>query len=338
MFWCWVFYENRDYLKLPESKQILSGLSMWKSKKTIFSLFSLSSLGVASAWLTFFNKGVATVKTGAEVGVAVAQTIDINTDTIIKQEQERRDKQRYVSDLYQKIASTSTVERQDAVDNLVKYVGGKKEDRIAAIQKLAEQIRQESPVSPRNAGKKTPENRRKTQVLLNAIINISAEGEDLRNYDNPNQIGLDYVNLYDATLISDVIERKVKLYLSFNHSIMTESILGGLDLTKASLVDTNLDGSGLKGTILSGANLSDSSLVGADLTDADLTSATLTKANLENANLTRTDISNARGITSKQISETCYWEKSTGIAEKLKPKARPLKNKVNACDNMWRRK
>jgi Pentapeptide repeats (8 copies) len=144
--------------------------------------------------------------------------------------------------------------------------------------------------------------------------------------------------LYDATLISDVIERKAKLYLSFNHSIMTESILGGLDLTKASLVDTNLDGSGLKGTILSGANLIDSSLVGADLTDADLTSATLTKANLENANLTRTDISNARGITSKQISETCYWEEATGIAEKLKPKARPLKKKVNACDNMWRRK
>jgi hypothetical protein len=95
---------------------------MWKSKKTIFSLFSLGSLGVASAWLTFFNKGVATVKTGAEVGVAVAQTIDINTDTIIKQEQERRDKQRYVSDLYQKIASTSTVERQDAVDNLGRVI------------------------------------------------------------------------------------------------------------------------------------------------------------------------------------------------------------------------
>jgi uncharacterized protein YjbI with pentapeptide repeats len=334
----------------------------------IFSTLLLFVLGRGGWWI-FVEKGLSSVK---EVSSIAKTTVDINktrveTEGIIKTEirDERkhtveleqinvgtektrietegiiktatRDENKYISDLYTNVTSISTVKRQNAVDNLVQYVEEGKEDRLNAITKLAGQIKEESSVT-KGVDKKSPENRQKTQILLNAIINISAEGEDLRSTSSINRIGLDSVNLYDAALISDIKNNKIRLYLSFNHSYMKESILRGLDLRNASLVDTNLDGSGLEGTILSSSNLTDSSLAGASLIGADLTHANLTRAKLKNANLTGTDISNARGITSKQISQACYWAKAIGVVGTLRPKSLPSQGKTNACNNMWLKK
>jgi Pentapeptide repeats (8 copies) len=317
---------------------------MWKSKKTIFgTLVSLVSL-ISGGWWFFVEKGLVFAEKGhsfvqkeAEIKKTDAETKKIGSETGIAKGVEIRDDKKHISDLYTNVTSISTVKRQNAVDNLVQYVKEGKEDRLNAITKLAGQIKEESSVT-KGVNKKSPENREKTQILLNAIINISAEGEDLRDENNINRIGITSANLYDAALISDVKNKKIKLYLSFNHSIMKESILGGLDLTNVSLVDTNLNGSGLEGTIMSSANLTDSDLTGANLSGADLTHATLTRTNLKNANLTNTDLSNVRGITSKQISETCYWRKATGVVGALRPKSLPSLKKINACNNMWLKK
>jgi uncharacterized protein YjbI with pentapeptide repeats len=281
----------------------------------------------------------------AEIKRLTAETDKFKKEGIRIDKVEGRDEERHISGLYKNISSPDITERQGALNNISKHVNEGKEDGIKAIEKLAAQIRTQDSVFKKkgnsvanNVNEKLPQDRDKTQVLLNAIINISATGKDLRNRESMNLIGLNHANLYGASLISDVENKKIRLYLSFNHSIMNGSILRGLDLRNSSLVDTGLDGSGLQGTNLSSTNLSKSSLVGADLSGADLSGANLTKSNLKNAklknaNLRHTNISNSANITSKQISQACYGEEAIGVG-KLKPKS-PSPERTNECNNIW---
>jgi uncharacterized protein YjbI with pentapeptide repeats len=284
----------------------------------------------------------------AEINRLTAETDKLKKEGDRIDEVAGQDKEKYISGLYKNISSTDITERQGALNNIFRHVNEGKEDGIEAIKKLAAQIRTQDSVFKqkgnlviKNVKEKLPQDRDKTQVLLNAIINISATGTDLRNEENINHIGLDHANLYGASLISDVENKKVRLYLSFNHSIMKGSILKGLDLRNSSLVDTGLEGSGLQGTILSSTNMSESNLAGADLSRADLSGANLTRANLKNAklknaNLRRTNISNSKNITSEQILQACYGEEAIGIG-KLKLKS-PSPERTNECNNIWDRK
>jgi uncharacterized protein YjbI with pentapeptide repeats len=315
---------------------------MWKLRDILLSIAGVGVVGGGIGYLTLVGKGIETAKTAGETKKAFAESAKADTETVIQREKEIRERQLYISSLYKNATSKISAERQDAIDNLVKYTENRSDDRLKAVNTLAQQIGEENSISGKPR-KKTKLEAKKTQILLNAIINISAVGEDLRDNKKPNHIGLNSVNLYDSVMTSDVKNNKVKLYLSFANSYIADSTLNEVDLTKANLVKADLSGSGLRGTILSSANLTDVKLVGTDLLKADLTRANLTRANLTRANLTRAnlteaDFSGSVGINPKQIAKACYWKEAKGIVGKSRPQISPSQEKIDECNAIWNKK
>lgn len=101
----------------------------------------------------------------------------------------------------------------------------------------------------------------------------------------------------------------------------SDARLGGADLSKANLIQTNLSRTSFRGAILkeaqlTGADLSGASFFKADLREANLNMVTLSGANIEDALfLNETDLRKVNGLTKEQL-ETCK-EKGAIIDEDL---------------------